>query len=146
MSYVLNCRFGAHSNADVEIHASVLRWVYATGSEKPPPKALTISTASNFFSSFISSFKAPGLSSSRPDSIALPSADYLDVLDSSVQVQVFSADVNVKLPNKLALELERATKKRPPNNYLYQLIYVSAIYFAVNFVAHYFYTDRKGRI
>ncbi|KAF9506993.1 hypothetical protein BS47DRAFT_1366980 [Hydnum rufescens UP504] len=111
------------SSTKVQIRASVLRLVYLGGSEKTPQKPRVATTGSNFFSSFISSFKTPVPTSPQPVSPPISAPDPLDVLDSSVQVQIFSAQVDVKLPNKLAQELERATKKRPPSSYSYQLIY-----------------------
>ena len=124
LSYALNSSIGAYSSADVDIHASVLRWVYAMGFKNPPPKADIPSTAYSTVAS---------------------GSDDLGVVDSSVQVQVFSADVNANLPNKIEQELEHAIGKMPPENFPYKLIYVSAIYSARP-LPHYFFTDRKGCI
>ncbi|EPQ50196.1 hypothetical protein GLOTRDRAFT_141604, partial [Gloeophyllum trabeum ATCC 11539] len=115
----------------LHIKADVLRWVYAAGSEKPPPvvpasKPKPAPGAGGFFSSLFSSF-----ASSTPSRTAspLPSApppkpvDLLEVVQSKVTLAVYAADVEVKLDKKLERELYRSTKKNPPSRLRYELIY-----------------------
>ena len=118
------------TSTPLHITASVLRWVYATGSErlvptKPlPPKPASISH--NFFSSFLSSFVAPS-PSRTPEPSLFPqesNTELLASMESSVVLSVFSAQVDVNLDQKMLTELERATKKRPPKTTTYSLIYV----------------------
>jgi len=127
------------TSTPLHITANVLRWVYATGSErsvpaKPlPPKQA--STSHNFFSSFLSSFVAP--SPSRTPEPLLSSQESITELlastESSVVLSVFSAQVDVNLDQKMLTELERATKKRPPRTATYSLIYVSTFTIGVIF-------------
>jgi Protein of unknown function (DUF3684) len=118
------------TSTSLHITAHVLRWVYATGSERSapakPPAPKQAPSSSNFFSSFLSSFVAP-TPSRTPEPPLVPQesiAELLASMESSVVLSVFSAQVDVNLNPKMLTELERATKKRPPRTTTYSLIYV----------------------
>jgi len=49
---------------------------------------------------------------------------YLEVGQSSVVLTIFTAEVDVKLSEKMSAELHRSTKKNPPRALKYELIYV----------------------
>ena len=49
---------------------------------------------------------------------------YLEVDQSSVELSIFTADVDVKLSPKVSAEIHRSTKKNPPRVLKYELIYV----------------------
>lgn len=51
--------------------------------------------------------------------------DPLTVTKTSVTLAIYSADVDVRLDKKIAVELHRSTKKNPPSRLKYELIYVS---------------------
>jgi hypothetical protein len=107
--------------------ATVLRWVYNTGTDKKPipsDKAAKPAPATSFFSSLFSSFSAPS-PAPAPAPPPEPEKDPLEALESTVQLSVFAAEIGVRLDNRMNTELERATKKKPPSTSTYQLIYVS---------------------
>lgn len=124
------------TSTPLHITANVLRWVYATGSERSapmkPPPTKPASTSNSFFSSFLSSFIAPS-PSRTPEPAPVPQesvAELLASMESSVVLSVFSAQVDVNLDQKMLTELERATKKRPPRTTTYSLIYVRTFYYS----------------
>ena len=55
---------------------------------------------------------------------AVDNAEYLEVGQSSVMLSIFTAEVDVKLSEKISAELHRSTKKNPPRALKYELIYV----------------------
>jgi hypothetical protein len=127
----------------LHMKATVLRWVYDTGTEKRPPpsdKASKPAPVTSFFSSLFSFASAP---SPTPTPVAPPEPekDPLEALVSSVQLSVFAAQVAVQLDKRMSTELERATKKKPPATSTYQLIYVSVC----SFVLHFNTSDRFFR-
>ena len=121
------------TSTPLHITANVLRWVYATGSERsaptkpPPPRQAP--TSNNFFSSFLASFVAPS-PSRTPEPPPVPQesvTELLETMEASVVLSVFSAQVDISLDQKMLTELERATKKRPPRTTTYSLIYVRTL-------------------
>jgi ribosomal protein L31E len=133
---LLCCNDKAHLRISaLHITAEVLRWVYSTGSEKPPPPPVAKQTKpaiqGGFFSSIFSTRSAG--STPRRSVINLPAipADVVDPLtvnETNVVLSIFSADVDVRLDKKIAAELHRSTKKNPPSKLKYELIYVSAFF------------------
>ena len=127
-----------------------MQWVYASGStSKPRKRVQTVeqetarkAVTSGFFSSLFSSFASP----QRPSTPAPPpvqSAEQreqedrerrreedeerhklLSVNETSVTLAVFSAEVEVRLDERMKKELLRATKKNPPTAMKFELIYV----------------------
>ncbi|KAG8895151.1 hypothetical protein FRB99_000735, partial [Tulasnella sp. 403] len=114
---------------DLHIQARILRWVYASGSEKPPPvpriiEAVTkFSGGGGFFSSLISSFAGSSAPTPAPTASPIPEPDLLEALESSVMLTIYNARVETKLDRKTTAELERATKKKPPSVCWYSLIF-----------------------
>ncbi|KAH7101322.1 hypothetical protein BKA62DRAFT_743455 [Auriculariales sp. MPI-PUGE-AT-0066] len=115
----------------LHIKAEVLRWVYSAGSEKPKQEKAPQPTRESFFSSIFS-----GLSSSQlftpprtpqptepPKTAAQINEELMGSVDSSVLLAVYSAHANVKLDPKLAVELQRSTKKNAPSQVRVDLIY-----------------------
>ena len=107
-----------------------MNWVYSTGTEKPKPVPVIeqIKPKTGFFSSLF----GLGGNSSTPSRAASPlppqpvidEAEYLKVGQSSVVLTIFTAEVDVKLSQKISTELHRSTKKNPPRALKYELIYV----------------------
>ena len=79
-----------------------MNWVYTTGTEKPRQ-------------AFIAEQTLPGI---------VGIAACLEVEQSSVVLTIFTAEVEVRLTEKMSTELHRATKKNPPRTLKYELIYV----------------------
>jgi hypothetical protein len=113
-----------------------MRWVHTVGTEKPPPpakqqqlaKPAAAQPTGGFFSSLFSSFGAstPQRSTTPLPPVAPPKPkeiDFTEIIDSSVVLAIFSADVEVKLEKKMTAELVRSTKKNPPSRMKYELIY-----------------------
>ncbi|KAF8752076.1 hypothetical protein RHS01_07718 [Rhizoctonia solani] len=116
------------SSTSLYMKATVLRWVYNTGTDKKPipsDKAAKPAPATSFFSSLFSSFSsAPTLTPApTPAPLPEPEKDPLEALESTVQLSIFAAEISVRLDNRMNTELERATKKKPPSTSTYQLIY-----------------------
>ncbi|KZO98233.1 hypothetical protein CALVIDRAFT_535334 [Calocera viscosa TUFC12733] len=107
--------------------ASILRWVYSTGITKPLI-SIPVPSQSNergFFSAFFSRKQAAATPPPVPTPPIQSEPDPFTEIDSNVALNVYSANVDVKLDRKLLQELERATKKRPPSKTVYHLIYTS---------------------
>ncbi|KDQ27869.1 hypothetical protein PLEOSDRAFT_50988 [Pleurotus ostreatus PC15] len=115
------------AEAPLHISASIMKLVYTSGTEKPPvPTALKpIQKTTGFFSSLLQSFAASAPPTPQPPPVALPTdpSTELQLVDTSISLSIFSADVDVRLPKKVGDELLRATKKKPPSKVKYQLIY-----------------------
>ena len=118
----------------LHIEAEVVRWVYTVGSEKPSttPKIDTLKTVSHQASGFFSSLFAGFGGSSTPRRAPTPvpvlpkeSINLLEAHSSSVVLTIFAANVEVRLNKKMTAELQRSTKKNPPSQLRYELIYVS---------------------
>ena len=113
----------------LHITADVMKWVYSAGTEKPKPVSVIEQTKpkAGFFSSLF------GLGGNTPQRTPSPlppqpvinETDYLKVDQSSVVLRIFTAEVDVKLSQKISSELHRSTKKNPPRALKYELIYVS---------------------
>ncbi|KAF8604785.1 hypothetical protein BDV93DRAFT_440059, partial [Ceratobasidium sp. AG-I] len=115
------------ASTSLYMKATILRWVYDTGTEKLPPpsdKAAKPAPATSFFSSLFSTFTSAAPSPATiPAAPPEPEKDPLEEIGSSVQLSVFAAQVSVRLDKRMSNELERATKKKPPATSTYQLIY-----------------------
>ena len=103
----------------LRITAEVMNWVYSTGLEKPR-QAPVIEQAKPEarFSSSKQTTPPP------PPQPVISEAKYLEIGQSSVQLTIFTADVDAKPSEKLKGELYRSTKKSPPSTLKYELIYV----------------------
>jgi hypothetical protein len=84
----------------------------------------------------------PSLPSTEKVDVKKVAADQRKVVESSVLLSVFTAEANVKLDQKMEVELERATKKRAPPSVKVGLIYVSYI----QLLFMYLYTDLSFRL
>jgi hypothetical protein len=115
--------------AALNITAEVMNWVYSTGTEKPKQVSIIeeVKSKAGFFSSL---FGLGGGSTPQRAASPLPpqpiinEADYLKVGQSGVVLTIFTAEVDVKLSQKISAELHRSTKKNPPRALKYELIYV----------------------
>ncbi|KAJ7594698.1 hypothetical protein C8J56DRAFT_927422 [Mycena floridula] len=113
------------------IKAEVMRYVYTSGTEKPPTPSATRRVPApqgGFFSSLLSSFA--GGSTPQRSATPLPPqevevVDPLTVNETSVTLSIFSAEADVRLNKKVAAELLRSTKKKPPPAIKYELIYTA---------------------
>ena len=108
-----------------------MKLVYTSGTEKPPvPTALKpIQKTTGFFSTLLQSFAPSAPPTPQPPPATLPPdpSTKFQLVDTSISLSIFSADVDVRLAKKVGDELLRATKKKPPSRVKYQLIYVSYI-------------------
>ncbi|EIW74063.1 hypothetical protein CONPUDRAFT_86046 [Coniophora puteana RWD-64-598 SS2] len=116
-------------SAPIRIKAEVMHAVYSVGTEKPPPlpaEKPVRQAQSGFFSSLFSSFTG---GSSTPQRVATPlpppapEDPPIKVHESSVTLTIFTADVSVSVDKKMEAELHRSTKKNPPRQLKYSLIY-----------------------
>ena len=108
--------------------------VCKVGSEKPPVmsktdilKSLT-QEASGFFSPLSDGFEVSPMPQGTPTQAPAAhkeSTHLLEANSSNVDLTIFAANVDVRVDQKMAGELVRATKKDPPSRLRYQLIYVS---------------------
>ncbi|KII91548.1 hypothetical protein PLICRDRAFT_512049 [Plicaturopsis crispa FD-325 SS-3] len=121
----------AIQSTPLHIKAEVMRWVYSAGTQKPPPKPpvqTKPAPSSGFFglTSFFSGFAATPQRAATPVPPPTPEpVNQLEVTETNVSLSIFSADVDVALARGLAVELERSTKKRPPQKLRYKLIYTA---------------------
>ncbi|KAF9562769.1 hypothetical protein CPC08DRAFT_749290 [Agrocybe pediades] len=113
------------------IQAQVMKWIYASGTEKkrPNPAKVTKSTgppSGGFFSSLFSSLAGTSTPQRTPTPI-LPSpketVDYYAINETSVALSIYSASIQVRLDKKLSSEIQRSTKKNPPTRMKFELIY-----------------------
>ena len=86
----------------LRITAEVMNWVYSSGTEKPRQ-------------ALVAEQMMPEI---------VDDVEYLEVGQSSVVLTIFTAEVGVKLSEKISMELHRSTKKNPPRALKYELIYV----------------------
>lgn len=103
-----------------------MKWVYSAGTEESKPVVERTRPKGGFFSSLFA------LGGNTPQRVPTPlpqpvvnEAEYLKVEQSSVVLRIFTAEVDVKLNQKISAELHRSTKKNPPRALKYELIYVS---------------------
>lgn len=111
----------------IRIEAEVMRAVYTVATEKRPVLQASEprKPQNGFFSSLLASFTTPS-TSRRPVSPPvpqLPPRAMTELHQASVALTVFTAEVNVKVDKKLSAELLRSTKKNPPQQLRYNLIY-----------------------
>jgi hypothetical protein len=121
------------SEIAVVIVASVTRWVYAVGSDSTVAQEKMIAKqkpVQSFFASLNPFSSLLGYSSNiqeadvRSPLQRLTDEEKLQVVERSVQLQIYTGDIAVKLPPKIASEIERATRKKSPVNMTYQIVYV----------------------
>jgi hypothetical protein len=117
----------------LHIEAEVVRWVYTVGSEKPSaPETDTLKMvkrlASGFFSPLSNMFEASSVPHGTQTPVVAPkeAIDLLKADSSSVVLNIFAANVDVRLNKKMTAELLRSTLKKPPSRLRYELIYVSS--------------------
>ncbi|KAF8307878.1 hypothetical protein DL93DRAFT_2064506 [Clavulina sp. PMI_390] len=128
-------RMSSASSKAVVITASVTRWVYAFGSDSTvaqekqiakakPAQGFFASLKSSTFASFLSGTTTPPPPpDNRTPLQKLSDAEKLEVVERTVQLRIFTGEVGVKLPAKVASEIERATRKRSPANMTYQIVF-----------------------
>jgi hypothetical protein len=108
----------------------VVRWVYDVGSEKPSATSRTdtLETATHqtngFFSPQSDGFEA-WMPEVTPSMVPMESTNLLEAHSSNIVLTIFTANVDVRLEKKMTEELLRSTKKNPPSQLRYELIYVS---------------------
>ncbi|KAI0279555.1 hypothetical protein BGY98DRAFT_1096042 [Russula aff. rugulosa BPL654] len=114
----------------LHIEAEVVRWVYTVGSEKPSaPETDTLKMvkrlASGFFSPLSNMFEASSVPHGTQTPVVAPkeAIDLLKADSSSVVLNIFAANVDVRLNKKMTAELLRSTLKKPPSRLRYELIY-----------------------
>lgn len=102
--------------------------VYVVGTQKRPPLTSVEprKPQSGFFSSLIATLTTSSASrrSEPPPSPPPPPRNLTEVHETSVTLTVYTAEVGVKVDGKLSAELLRSTKKKPPAQLKYNLIYV----------------------
>ena len=113
-----------------------MRVVYSAGSDKPTPPPVNKQTKSAsktaFFSSLFSNFSPAGTPQRSLTPLPKVEVEFqnpLTIYETNVTLSIFSADVNVRLDERLGTELYRATKKNPPSKLKYELIYVCRLFF-----------------
>ncbi|KAF8497439.1 hypothetical protein F5888DRAFT_1634399 [Russula emetica] len=109
----------------LHIEAEVVRWVYNVGSEKPSTTSTTdtLKTAthqSGFFSTQSDQFEA---SSTPAPMLRKKPINLFGATSSNIVLTIFTANVEVRLDEKVTGELLRSTMKKPPSRLRYQLIY-----------------------
>ncbi|KAG5646295.1 hypothetical protein DXG03_003892 [Asterophora parasitica] len=111
----------------LHIQASVMQWVYTSGSEKLRPiSASKPKPTSGFFSSIFTSIASTASPQRSPVPLSpVKNLDPLVVNETNVSLSIFSADVDIRLSKKVADELHRSTKKNPPTKIKYELIYTA---------------------
>ena len=89
-------------------------------------KPAAAAVSSGFFSSLFSSFSNPATpQASTPQPPPIPeNKDPFELRKSTVVLQIFSVEADVRLDKKMVTELQRSTKKNPPNHLRLDLIYV----------------------
>jgi hypothetical protein len=117
----------------LHIDAEVVRWVYTVGSERLPAASKTdalktvTNQASGFFSSVFAGFGASSTPRRTPTVPVAPkeSTNLLEANSSNLVVNIFAANVDVRLDKKMIAKLQHSTLKKPPSRLRYELIYVS---------------------
>ena len=95
---------------------------------------------------FLPLFDGIESSSTPQEALAVPeeSINLLEAESSSIVLTIFAANVDVRLDEKMTVELLRATKKNPPSRLRYELIYVSLIVVDV-FSNGFLFIPRRGK-
>jgi hypothetical protein len=101
-----------------------MNWVYSVGTEKPKRFIEQIKPKTGISRLGLGSSTPQRPPSPLPPQPAANEAEYLKVGQSKVVLTIFTADVDVKLSQKLSAELHRATQKNLPRKLKYELIYV----------------------
>ncbi|KAF8497460.1 hypothetical protein F5888DRAFT_1613660, partial [Russula emetica] len=116
----------------LHIKAEVVELVYKVGSEKPSVRSKTdilkssSHEASGFFSPLSDGLEASPTPQGTPTQAPVvykASIDLLEANSSNIVLTIFAANVDVRLDEKMTVELQRATKKNPPRQLRYELIY-----------------------
>lgn len=105
-----------------------MNWVYSTEAEKP--KQVIVTEQMDPTIGYSSRFGLCG--STTPQQTASPllprpfinEVEYLEINQSSLDLTIFMAEVDVELSEKMLVELRRSVKKNPPHALKYELIYV----------------------
>ena len=129
----------------LHIKAEVVRWIYSVGIEKPSAisKTETVKTGSHHFLPLFDGIES---SSTPQEALAVPeeSINLLEAESSSIVLTIFAANVDVRVDEKMTVELLRATKKNPPSRLRYELIYVSLVVVeCILKIGSYFCSDRE---
>lgn len=112
----------------------MIELVYKVGSENPSVTNKTdilqssSHKASGFFSPLSDEFDVPPTPEGTPAQAPVAHKGSIHTLkanSSNIDLTIFTANVDVRLDEKMAGELVRATKKNPPSRLRYDLIYVS---------------------
>ena len=140
----------------LHIEAEVVGLVYKVGSEKPSATSKTdilyssSHKASGFFSSPSDGIEAsatPQGIPTRAPVVHKKSIHHLEVHSSNIDSAIFAANVGVRVDEKMAAEVLRATKKKPPSRLRYELIYVSfTVVKHILKMGPYSFSDGEGRI
>ncbi|KAH7882874.1 hypothetical protein F5I97DRAFT_1930497 [Phlebopus sp. FC_14] len=109
----------------IRIKAEVMHAVYVVGTERHPVIAGVEprKPRGGFFSSIVSAFTNHPSQAESPPLPPHPPKDPTELHEMSVTLTIFTAEVEVKVDRKLAAELVRSTKKNPPTQLKYNLIY-----------------------
>ncbi|KAJ6607773.1 hypothetical protein B0H10DRAFT_2070382 [Mycena sp. CBHHK59/15] len=116
------------NSTSLRIQAEIMRWVYSSGTEKPQPvasKPAKASASASFFSTWLNFAGTPQRVATPLPAPPEEVVDPLTVNETSVSLFIFSAQVDVRLDKKVATELYRSTKKKPPTKVKYELIYTT---------------------
>jgi hypothetical protein len=142
--------------AALHLKAEVVGLVYKVGSEKPSVASNTdilkssSHKTSGFFSPLPDGFKASSTrqgTSAQVPVVHKESINLLDANSSKIVLSIFSANIDVRVDKKMARELVRATKKKPPNRLRYEFIYVSfTVVTHILKMGSYSCTDGEGRV
>jgi hypothetical protein len=105
----------------------VVRWVYNVGSEKPTAtsRTETLETVAHQTNGFFSS-QSDAFEAWTPEVVPKEPTNLLEAHLSIIDLTIFTANVDVRLDTKMSEELLRSTKKNPPSQLRYELIYVSS--------------------
>ncbi|KAI5889804.1 uncharacterized protein SCHCODRAFT_02635666 [Schizophyllum commune H4-8] len=119
-------------STSVSIKAEVMRWVYTSGTEKPPlrpPVVKKEEKPQGFFKSLFSFAAAtastPQITPQQPPPPPPIRKDPRKVEETSVNLSIFTMDMDVTLDRKMTAELYRSMQKNPPKAVKYSLIYTA---------------------
>ncbi|KAF9264248.1 hypothetical protein L218DRAFT_958669 [Marasmius fiardii PR-910] len=110
------------------IQADVMRWVYSSGTEKPPPPTSVLPVKTPASTSWLSFFRSATPSrpvTPLPPPPPEPPVDHLAISTTTVSLSIFTAQASTRLDGKIAAEIHRSTKKKPPATLKYDLIYTA---------------------
>lgn len=103
-------------STDIHIKADIIHAVYAVGSEKRSVAHTTEphKSQSRFFVLFVVAFTTPAPCHQAPLPPPPLSKDSTEILETSMTLTVFTAEVSVNVDEKLSVELLQSTKKNLP--------------------------------